>query len=298
MLLPILAAFGTPRDALAIPRVALAIPMVALVVPTRPVKLRPVSAIEFRPLAKRPIAARAVALHTISRVAVAIPGGAVAIPVARARKARAFVAAAITRAIETRLVETRPCAALVAVATLALLPRLGFAMRRPFAEILARAALRIGSLLAIALPRGVRLPVAEFPVLESSGRTGLAAVVVVALGSRRSVITIPPRRAIATRLEIALIIAPALVPVEPRRPRPVAVIAARCALVVAAAWRTVIAAAGIRALAALALAEFALGELLLRPPRLARSALATERAVAPPAGSVVFIVVAGHEGLV
>jgi hypothetical protein len=237
-------------------------------------------------------------LHTISRVAVATPRVAVAIPRVAPAIPRVALAIPVARAIKPRFVETRPCTALVTVAILALLPRLGFAMRRPIAEILARAALRIGSLLAIALPRGVRLPVAEFPVLESSGRTGLAAVVVVALGSRRSVITIPPRRAIATRLEIALIIAPALVPVEPRRPRPVAVIAARCALVVAAAWRTVIAAAGIRALATLALAEFALGELLLRPPRLARAALAAERAVAPPAGSVVFIVVAGHEGLV
>ena len=64
------------------------------------------------------------------------------------------------RTIKPRLVETRPCTALAAVVPLALLPRLGFAMRRSIAEILARATISaVGSAtgefaLAAKLPLG------------------------------------------------------------------------------------------------------------------------------------------------
>jgi hypothetical protein len=51
--------------------------------------------------------------------------------------------------------------------------------------------------------------------------------------------------------------------------------------------------------AVITLAEPTLGEFLLRPPGLARAALAAGRPVAPAAarGSIVFIVIAGHETL-
>jgi hypothetical protein len=278
------------------------------VVTTRAIKLRPVTAIEFRPLAKWSVTAGPIALHAISRVAIAIPRVAVAIPVARTRETRALVTTTVvTRTIETRFVETRPCAAIVTVATLALLPRLGFAVRWPIAEILARAALGIGPLLAIAVSAGVRLPVPEFAILESSGRTGLAAVAEVALGPRRTIVAIEAR-AIPAWLEIALLAASALIPVSPRR-----------AVVAAEAFRTALTALKTaRPVFSLAAAEgtiltvfletrlvavtfkplrpkAAFGELLVRPAWLARAALAAERAVAPSARSVVFIVVAGHE---
>jgi hypothetical protein len=166
--------------------------------------------------------------------------------------------------------------------------------RRTVAEILARATWGIGPLLAVAVTRSVRFPVAELAVLESPGRTGFVAVAIVALGARRTIVAIKAR-AIAARLEIPLLAASAVVPVKPSRPRPVAVIAAGRSIVVPAAWRAVIAAAGIGTLAALALAECALGEFLIRPSRRAGATLAAEGTVTPAAGIVVFVVVAGHE---
>src|SRR5207253_1855965 len=164
--------------------VAVAIPRVAVAVPPRPVELRTVVAIELRPIAKRPIATGTITLHAI---------------LTRTRKPRALVATAIVaRPVKARFVEPRPSTALVAVATLALLPRLGFAARRPIAEILAR-------------------PVSEFAV----GETPFAS-----LAARRAIAAIEFRtvaaielRAIAARLEVPLL---ATVTVKPRRPRPVA----------------------------------------------------------------------------
>jgi hypothetical protein len=200
-------------------------------------------------------------------------------------------------------------------------------MRRPVAEILARAALGIRPLLAIAVATGVgplvaEFAVLEFAVLESSRRATLIAVTVVALGPRRAIVAIEAR-AIPARLEIALLAASTVIPIPARRPVTtvtarwtiipaealrtlvVAIEAARRSIVIPAARRTVIAVAGIRALATVAFEffrpkaarfEFS-GELLLRPPRLARAALAARRTVAPAAGGVIFVIVAGHESL-
>src|SRR5205823_7087892 len=95
-------------------------------------------------------------------------------------------------------IELRPRAAILAVATFAALPRLGFAAWRPIAEILAR-------------------PIAEFAI----GEPPLAA-----LAARRTISTIESRtvatiklRAISAGLEVPLL---ATFTIKPRRTRPVA----------------------------------------------------------------------------
>jgi hypothetical protein len=135
-----------------------------------------------------------------------------------------------------------------------------------------------------------------------------AAIVTVKFGS----IKLRPIKlgAVAARLEGALlavaaarraIAAGAVIAVDPRL---VAEIAARSVAVVAATRRAPLAKG---ALVAIALSgkilgpEAALGKLLLRSPRGAGAAfvasLAAARPVTPAAGVVVFVVVAGHEGL-
>jgi tRNA(adenine34) deaminase len=319
MLLPVGAAFG-PLSArpvefafAAFLPVAVTVPRVAVAIPPRAVKLRTISTIELRPLAERPIATGPVTLHPV---------------LASARKPRAFVTATlVARTVKAWLVETRP---LVAVATFALLPRLGLAARRTVAEVLARAVAEFAvgetSLAALATrrtittiefrtvaaielraisarlevpllaiftiePRRAR-PISKFPV----GETAFAA-----LATRRSIaielwtVALLEFRAIPARLEIPLFATGTVVAVEARRARPVAKIAAGCGVVIPAARRTAVAVAAIGPLAALALAKPALGELLLRSAGGAGTALAAGRTVTPAAGIVVFVVVAGHE---
>src|SRR3954466_3389656 len=164
MLLPVGAAFG----ALAARTVEFAFAAIFSVVPPRPVKLRMVATIELRTIALRTIGKWPVATGAVTTRPVALHA-----ILAGARKPRAVIAAAIVAwTVKTGLVEARPCAALVAVATFALLPRLGFATRRTVAEILARA-------------------VADFAV----GETAFAA-----LAARRAITTIEFRTVAALEL--------------------------------------------------------------------------------------------------
>jgi hypothetical protein len=130
---------------------------------------------------------------------------------------------------------------------------------------------RIGSLFASTLSRSIRLLVAEFPVLETPGRAGVAAfaarrVRALLAAGYGTIITVESLRTIAER------------PVAAGTPS------------VAVAF------AGVRALFALGLAgETALGEFFLRPAGRAGAPLAAEGTVAPAAGIVVFVVIARHE---
>src|SRR5262249_8272766 len=120
MLLPVRA----PFRALAARPVELALAAISVAIPARTIEFRTILTIEPRSLAQRPVDTGTIALRAI---------------LATARKPRALVAAAvIAGSVKTRLVETRPRTALAAVALSALLPRFGFPMRRPVAEILAR----------------------------------------------------------------------------------------------------------------------------------------------------------------
>jgi hypothetical protein len=317
MLLPVHPSFGTlaartVEFALAaFFAAAITIPRVAVAIPPRAVEFRTILAIELRPLAEWPVA-----LHAI---------------LARTRKPWALVATAIVAGtVKARLVEPRPRAAILAVATFALLPRLGFAARRPIAEILARpiAELAIGepSFAALAARRtistiesrtvatiklraisaGLEVPLlATFTIKPRRARSvaefSVRETAFAALATRRTVavklraIATVEFRAISAGLEIPLLATGAIVAVEARRARPVAIVPAGRSIVIPAAWRTVIAVAGIGALAAFALAKPALGELFLRAAGGAGAAL-TGRPITPAAGIVVFVAVAGHEG--
>ena len=161
-------------------------------------------------------------------------------------------AAIIARTIEARLVEARPRSALVAVTIFAFLPRPGFAARRPVAKVPAR-------------------PVPEFTVGEAAFAALVTRRTIAFESWTVSAIEFP---AISARLEVPLLATAAVIAVEARRARTVAVLAAGCSVVIPAARRAVVAATRIGALAALTLAKPALGELLLGPARRARAALA------------------------
>ena len=148
---------------------------------------------------------------------------------------------------------------------------------------------RVGPLLAT-FSRRVSFLVAEFPVLETPRRSRVITTAVRAIATRRvrafftATIFARPER---TLLAVAASGRPVAI-------RPITA-PTRC-IAIFAARRAIVALSGIRAPFTVSLAaEAALGEFLLRPPRNTRAALATGRAVAPAAGIVVFIVVAGHE---
>jgi hypothetical protein len=163
------------------------------------------------------------------------------------------------------------------------------------------AAGRIGSLLTVPVTRRVGLSLAELSLGGSRRRTGSAAIV-----------TIEPRP-VSARLESALLaVASARGPVRkrpiatgaliPAETRLVAIGAARSVTVVATARRPALAegapvAIGFAAkiLAKILAAKAAFGELLLRTSRCAGTALGAGRPIAPAAGIVVFVAVAGHE---
>jgi hypothetical protein len=217
---------------------------------------------------------------TIPRIATIIPRVAIAIP---------GVAIAIPSAFRTLAMPRRPRA-------------VGAVSRWP---ITTRC---IGSFFGT-LSRGIRLPVSEFSVLETSGRAGIAALT----------------RCVRA-LFAAATVAGTLIPLETRRPiakRPIAararrvtIIAARCigvpagrrafalAGVVFARARIRLLAIGLRAIGlagmgalfAIAFArKAALGEFLLGPAGGAGAPLAAEGTIVPAAGMVVFVVIAGHE---
>src|SRR6185437_1277834 len=97
------------------------------------------------------------------------------------------------------------------------------------------------------------------------------------------------------RFSVGPVASGAVIPAEPRRPRGILAKAARCVPVMTA--RRVVIALAVIAPAGKGLAgSAALGKFLVGPPRRAGTALAAGRPI-PPAtrGSVVFIVVAGHE---
>ena len=184
MLLPVHAAFRP----LAAGAIELAFsPFFAVTLPARTVEFRAVGAIKPRPIPERPVA-----LHPI---------------LARTRKSRALVTPTIiARTVETRLVETRPCATFFASASLALLPRLGLAARRPIAEILAR-------------------PVAARPVTEFAvGETSLAPLTAWRAHLESRTVATIKLRTVAARLEVPLLSA---LTVKPRGARPIAKLALR-----------------------------------------------------------------------
>ncbi len=252
------------------------------------------------------------------------------------------IATVFPRTIEFRTLTERTVAG---GAIFALLPGLGIAALWPIAEILARAtvgsatgeflvaakfslrpvaetfaARGIGPLFAITFARRIRLLVAELPVGKPRGRAG-----VVAITARRAVVAVEVRAVAARRVRALVaatvfarfertLLAVAVIAIESRRPRRIAIIAARRTIfaiagVGLATARIGLLAIGFRAvglagigpalavpLVAVAFAgKTALGEFLLRPARGAGTALAAGRAVTPAAGIVVFIVIAGHE---
>jgi hypothetical protein len=176
----------------------------------------------------------------------------------------------------------------------------------------------VGPLLAAAISRRIRLPVAEFLVLETPGRTSVAAF------AARGIRALFPATLISRTeiLPLGTICAAArtIIPVESLRTigrGPVA--AGTRGIVVFTSGRNAVALtgvwfagtrmgllvigsgalgfAGIGALLALGVArESALGEFLLRAPSYPGAALAGRRPIAPAAAIVVFVIVAGHEG--
>src|SRR5258708_30182616 len=167
------------------------------------------------------------------------------------------------------------------------------------------AARGVRSLLTAALAWRIWPLVAEFLVGKARGRTALSA-----LAARRAVVAVIVRAIAPRRVgPLFAIAAGTVIPVEARRTWRVSVVAARrsafafagvrfaCARIGLLAKRLgVIAPAGIRAFFALTLAgKTAFGEFLFRSPRSAGAALAAGRPIAPAAGIVVFVVIAGHQ---
>ena len=158
------------------------------------------------------------------------------------------------------------------------------------------AARRIGPLLAAAFTRRIGLPVAEFPVLETRGRAGIAAVAArgvgtlfaFAAGSSRSAETADRCGRRSSRLKRgagAFALAG------------VGLAGARIGLLAVGFGAVGLAGIGTPLAIALSLlaGKAALGEFLLGSPGGAGAALAAGGPITPAAGIVVFVVVAGHE---
>jgi hypothetical protein len=312
--------------------------------PTGTTEFRPILArpIEFRPLTKWTIPLLTVITRTrksrtflaAAIVAFSVKAWLVKIPSALAGRtgiASRPVIALLPRFLIATVVTTIRATAEILARTTRKFP-FAIARRaitvRPIAArtvtVLAEAftARRVRPLLTAAVPRRIGPLVAEFLLGKTGGRTGIAtfavaarravvAIVIRAIAARRIrtllATAIIARAKILPRFTIRTIAARTVVPVEPRRTRPVAKLAARRIVVVAAAERAAFALTAKAALGAIArssevlAAKAALGEFLLGSAGGAGTALPAPLPAGGPItpaarGIVVFVAVAGHEG--
>jgi hypothetical protein len=281
MLLPVHAALGTRTAVVATPSVVVAVPA---------------RTIEFRPLTKLSLSAFAILARTRETRTLVSTAAIIAVSprllVASVAPPELTIAIAIPLAVpKFPILKTAGGARIIAVATrsiIAVAARsiIAIAARRPIVTRRARAigtittravsvlskafaTRRVGALVAVTLPRRVWLLVAELPIRKTRGRTGAVAL---AAGLEAALLAIAVTRGPIAERPVTMGTVP-MGTVVTAEPRPVATSLA------IELFRT----------------EAALGELLVRPPRLAGTALAAVGTVAPAAGIIVSVVIAGHE---
>jgi hypothetical protein len=215
-----------------------------------------------------------------------------------------------TRPVELRLVETSRTIAGRARTVIALLPRFQIAaVPVATAELLVRTA--ISPWRAVAMGPATRRPIAVFAkalaarrvwlfvaefLLAETPRGPAFAAFTAALAAEITFTVTTARRAVVAKAARALAVpavvtAWTIVPLEAGWTRLIVAVATRRAPLTVTACEPVV--------TVIAFAEPTLGEFLVRPPGCTRPAAAAGRPVAPAAarGSIVFIVIAGHETL-